>query len=187
LNFTETPLPGVILIEPQLFSDDRGFFMETFHAEAFADAGLPTSFMQDNHSRSRRGVLRGLHYQEPKPQGKLVRCTRGALFDVAVDVRRSSPTFAKWYGVELSESNRLMLWVPPGFAHGFCALTDEADLVYKCTSLYRSEYDRVIIWNDPAIGIEWPLRDPILSPKDAAAPRLAEAVLPSYDAPPAGE
>jgi dTDP-4-dehydrorhamnose 3,5-epimerase len=179
LNFTETPLPGVILIEPKLLSDDRGFFMETFHAETFARAGLPASFVQDNHSRSRRGVLRGLHYQEPHAQGKLVRCTRGTLFDVAVDVRRSSPTFAKWYGVELSESNRLMLWIPPGFAHGFCALTDDADLVYKCTSLYRSEYDHVIIWNDPDIGIEWPLGDPILSPKDAAAPRLRDAVTPA--------
>jgi dTDP-4-dehydrorhamnose 3,5-epimerase len=179
LNFTETLLPGVILIEPKLLSDDRGFFMETFHAETFARAGLPASFVQDNHSRSRRGVLRGLHYQEPHAQGKLVRCTRGTLFDVAVDVRRSSPTFAKWYGVELSESNRLMLWIPPGFAHGFCALTDDADLVYKCTSLYRSEYDHVIIWNDPDIGIEWPFGDPILSPKDAAAPRLRDAVTPA--------
>jgi dTDP-4-dehydrorhamnose 3,5-epimerase len=179
LNFTETPLPGVILIEPKLISDDRGFFMETFHAEAFARAGLPASFVQDNHSHSRRGVLRGLHYQEPHPQGKLVRCTRGALFDVAVDVRRASPHFGKWFGVEISEENRKMLWIPPGFAHGFCALTDDADLVYKCTSLYRREYDRVIAWNDPDIGIEWPLRDPILSPKDAAAPPLRDAVTPA--------
>jgi dTDP-4-dehydrorhamnose 3,5-epimerase len=187
LNFIETPLPGVILIEPKLFSDDRGFFMETFHSERFAAAGVPTSFVQDNHSRSRRGVLRGLHYQEPNAQGKLVRCTRGTLFDVAVDIRRGSPQFGKWYGIEISEENRRMLWIPPGFAHGFCAMTDDADLVYKCTSLFDANADRCIVWNDPEIGIEWPLRDPILSEKDAAAPRLAEAVLPSYDAPPARE
>ena len=179
LNFIETPLPGVILIEPKLFADDRGFFMETFHAERFADAGIPDHFVQDNHSRSRRGVLRGLHYQEPQPQGKLVRCTRGVLFDVAVDIRRESPHFAKWYGVELSEENRLSLWIPPGFAHGFCAMTDDADLVYKCTETYRGESDRAIVWNDPEIGIVWPLRDPILSTKDAAAPRLRDALLPA--------
>jgi dTDP-4-dehydrorhamnose 3,5-epimerase len=180
LRFIETSLPGVVLIEPKLFSDDRGFFMETYHAGAFAAAGLPTAFAQDNQSRSKRGVLRGLHYQEPNPQGKLVRCTRGTLFDVAVDIRRSSPAFGKWYGVELSEANRLMLWIPPGFAHGFCALTDEADLVYKCTSVYDAASDRSLAWNDPAIGISWPLADPILSSKDAAAPSLREAVLPSY-------
>jgi len=170
----------VILIEPKLFADDRGFFMETYHAERFAQHGIPQTFVQDNHSRSRRGVLRGLHYQDPLPQGKLVRCTRGALFDVAVDVRRGSPAFGKWFGAELSDENRKQLWIPPGFAHGFCALTDDADLVYKCTSLYRGEYDRVIIWNDPDIGIAWPVSSPLLSPKDAAAPRLRDAQLPTY-------
>ena len=177
----------MILIEPKLFSDDRGFFMETFHAEAFAAAGLPAVFPQDNQSRSRRGVLRGLHYQEPKPQGKLVRCTRGTLWDVAVDIRHGSPHFGKWAGFTLSEENRLMLWIPPGFAHGFCALSDDADLAYKCTAVYEPSFDRVVLWNDPEIGIEWPIAEPLLSPKDAAAPRLAEAVLPSYDAPPARE
>lgn len=179
MNFIETPLPGVILIEPKLHSDDRGSFMETYHAERFAAAGIADRFVQDNHSHSRRGVLRGLHYQEPQPQGKLVRCTRGALFDVAVDIRRGSPQFAKWYGVELSEENRLMLWVPPGFAHGFCATTDEADLMYKVTSFYDGSADRSIRWDDPEIAIKWPVKDPILSTKDAAAPRLRDALLPA--------
>lgn len=180
MRFTETALPGVILIEPKVFGDDRGFFMETYHFEKFRDNGIPDVFLQDNHSRSARGVLRGLHYQEPNAQGKLVRCTRGALFDVAVDIRRGSPSFGRWYGVELSEENRLMLWIPPGFAHGFCALSDGADLVYKCTTLYDAASDRGIVWNDPEIGIEWPITSPLLSPKDAAAPHLRDAVLPSY-------
>jgi len=169
----------VILIEPKVFSDERGFFMETYHAERFAEHGIASQFVQDNHSHSKRGVLRGLHYQEPDAQGKLVRCTRGALFDVAVDIRRNSPFFGKWYGVELSESNRLMLWIPPGFAHGFCPTSEEADLVYKCTSLYRADADRSIAWNDPDIGITWPCSDPTLSQKDAAAPRLRDAMLPA--------
>jgi len=179
VNFTKTPLPGVILIEPKVFGDDRGFFMETYHAERFAENGITLPFVQDNHSRSRRGVLRGLHYQEPNPQGKLVRCTRGALFDVAVDIRRSSEHFGKWFGVELSEHNRKMLWVPPGFAHGFCPLTDEADLVYKCTAFYSPTSDRSILWNDPSIGISWPIDSPILSAKDASAPLLRDAALPA--------
>ena len=177
MKFTETPLPGVLLIEPAVFADDRGFFMETYHLDRFREHGIAAPFVQDNHSRSARGVLRGLHYQEPQAQGKLVRCTRGALFDVAVDIRVGSPTFAKWYGVELSESNRRMLWVPEGFAHGFCALADESDLVYKCTSLYARENDRAILWNDPDIGIDWPIAAPLLSAKDAAAPRLRDAVV----------
>ena len=175
MKFIETALPGVVLIEPAVFADDRGFFMETYHAGRFAEAGIDAAFVQDNHSRSARGVLRGLHYQEPNPQGKLVRCTRGSLFDVAVDIRTGSPTFAKWYGTELSESNRRMLWVPPGFAHGFCALSDEADLVYKCTALYDGKADRSILWNDPDIAIAWPISSPLLSPKDAAAPPLRAA------------
>ncbi|MEA2162227.1 MAG: dTDP-4-dehydrorhamnose 3,5-epimerase [Thermoanaerobaculia bacterium] len=153
--------------------------METYRADAFRAAGIDAVFVQDNHSRSARGVLRGLHYQEPNPQGKLVRCTRGALFDVAVDIRHGSPSFGKWFGVELSEANRLMLWIPPGFAHGFCALEDGTDLVYKCTAVYEPASDRAILWNDPDIGIEWPIASPLLSAKDAVAPRLsAMATLP---------
>ncbi len=177
----ETSLPGVLLIEPKVFGDDRGFFMETYRIDLFREAGITGAFVQDNHSRSARGVLRGLHYQEPNPQGKLVRCPRGALFDVAVDIRVGSPAFGRWFGVELSEANKMMLWVPPGFAHGFCALEEGTDLVYKCTALYDPKNDRSILWNDPALGIEWPVRSPVLSAKDATAPTLAEAtVLPSY-------
>lgn len=179
MKFTETSLPGVILIEPRVFGDTRGFFMETYRADAFKANGIDETFVQDNHSRSARGVLRGLHYQEPHPQGKLVRCTRGALFDVAVDIRRGSPSFGKWYGVTLSDENKAMLWIPPGFAHGFCTLADETDLVYKTTEIYRPEYDRAILWNDPEIAIEWPVADPILSAKDTAAPPLRGAVLPA--------
>lgn len=180
VKFTETSLPGVILIEPRVFGDERGFFMETYRADVFKAHGIDGAFVQDNHSRSARGVLRGLHYQEPYPQGKLVRCTRGALFDVAVDIRRGSPAFGKWYGVTLSEENKSMLWIPPGFAHGFCAVTDDAELVYKTTEIYRPEHDRAILWNDPEIGIEWPIADPTLSTKDAAASRLRDAVLPAF-------
>jgi dTDP-4-dehydrorhamnose 3,5-epimerase len=181
LNVRETGLPGVLLIEPKVFGDDRGFFMETYRADAFREAGIGDAFVQDNHSRSARGVLRGLHYQEPNGQGKLVRCTRGAIFDVAVDIRRGSPTFARWFGIELSDANKRMLWIPPGFAHGFCAMEDDSDLVYKCTKLYDAASDRSILWNDPAIGIEWPIAEPVLSAKDAAAPRLGEAtMLPAY-------
>ncbi len=181
MNFLPTSLPGVLLIEPEVFGDDRGFFMETYRMDAFRAAGISAPFVQDNHSRSARGVLRGLHYQEPNTQGKLVRCTRGAIFDVAVDIRRGSPTFSKWFGIELSDANKLMLWVPPGFAHGFCAMEEGSDLVYKCTTLYDPPSDRAILWNDPEIGIEWPIEVPVLSGKDTKAPRLAEAtVLPIY-------
>jgi len=182
MNFIQTSLPGVLLIEPTVFADDRGFFMETYHLERFRENGIDAAFVQDNHSRSARGVLRGLHYQEPNPQGKLVRCTRGSLFDVAVDIRVGSPTFGKWYGTELSESNRRMLWIPEGFAHGFCALEDESDLVYKCTALHAREADRAILWNDPDIAIEWPIASPRLSAKDEGAPRLKDAVLPRFSA-----
>ena len=180
MKFSETPLPGVILIEPRVLGDARGFFMETYRADLFKAHGIDETFVQDNHSRSARGVLRGLHYQEPYPQGKLVRCTRGELFDVAVDIRRGSPAFGKWYGTTLSEENKAMLWIPAGFAHGFCALTDDAELVYKTTEIYRPEFDRAILWNDPEIGIEWPITEPSLSAKDAAAPLLRDAVLPSF-------
>lgn len=162
-----------------MFSDDRGFFLETYNSARFKDAGLPEHFVQDNHSRSKKGVLRGLHYQEPNPQGKLVRCTRGAIFDVAVDIRVGSPTFAKWFGVELTGENQRMLWVPAGYAHGFCALLDGTDVLYKCTSLYHPPSEHSIIWNDPQIGIEWPVSSPIVSAKDGEAPTLATArVLP---------
>lgn len=158
--------------------------METWNAARFREAGLDVEFVQDNQSRSKRGVLRGLHYQEPNPQGKLVRCSRGALFDVAVDVRVGSPHFGRWFGAELSDDNHLMLWVPPGFAHGFCALSDVADLTYKCTAFYDAAADRAIAWNDPEVGIGWPIATPTLSDKDAAAPRLRDAIssgmLPTY-------
>jgi dTDP-4-dehydrorhamnose 3,5-epimerase len=181
LNISETSLPGVLLIEPKVFGDDRGFFMETYRADILREAGITDTFVQDNHSRSARGVLRGLHYQEPNAQGKLVRCTRGAIFDVAVDIRSGSPSFGRWFGLELNDANKLMLWIPPGFAHGFCALEDDTDLVYKCTSLYDPALDRSVLWNDPSIGIEWPIAEPVLSAKDANAPRLNDAVtLPAY-------
>jgi dTDP-4-dehydrorhamnose 3,5-epimerase len=182
LNVIETPLPGVLLLEPRVFGDARGFFMETYNAGRFRELGIDATFVQDNHSRSAKGVVRGLHYQEPQPQGKLVRCPRGAIFDVAVDIRQGSPTFRQWYGHELSDANKLMLWIPPGFAHGFCALTDEADLVYKCTELFNAEGDRSLLWNDPDLGIAWPeIGSPSLSAKDANAPRLRDADrLPSY-------
>lgn len=169
-----TPLPGVSVIEPQVHRDARGFFLEVFHAAKFADIGLDVVFVQDNHSLSHEGTLRGLHLQTPGEQGKLVRCTEGRVFDVAVDVRRGSPTFAKWFGVELSSENFLELWIPPGFAHGFCVLSARAQIEYKCTALYDPSADFAIAWNDPEIGVEWPLASPRLSPKDAAAPRLRE-------------
>ncbi len=173
-------LPGVVKLTPRVFGDARGFFLESFNREVFAAAGLPTDWVQDNHSRSVRGVLRGLHYQLEQPQGKLVRVARGAVFDVAVDVRRSSPTFGQWAGTELSDANHAMLYVPPGFAHGFLVLSETADFCYKCTTLWHQPSDRALRWDDPAIGIAWPLdrlegRPPTLAPRDAAAPLLAEA------------
>ncbi|GGE03486.1 dTDP-4-dehydrorhamnose 3,5-epimerase [Polymorphobacter glacialis] len=174
---TETTLPGVMLIEPRVFGDDRGFFLESWNARSFADAGLDLTFVQDNHSRSAQGVLRGLHYQLANPQGKLVRVTSGAVFDVAVDVRRSSPNFGQWVGYELSDTNKRMLWVPPGFAHGFVVISKTADFLYKCTQLYDPSDDRGVRWDDPAIGIDWPAGGlpPTLSAKDATAPLLADA------------
>ncbi len=174
---TQTALPGVALIEPRVFGDDRGFFLESWNARTFAEHGLDLNFVQDNHSRSAKGVLRGLHFQLQQPQGKLVRVTAGAVFDVAVDVRRSSEHFGHWVGYELSAANKRMLWVPPGFAHGFLTLSDSADFLYKCTEFYDSADESSIRWDDPAIGIEWPLAGltPQLSTKDAAAPTLADA------------
>lgn len=171
-------IPEVKLLTPRAFGDERGFFLESFNARVFADAGLPTEWTQDNHSRSVRGVLRGLHYQLVEPQGKLVRVTRGAVFDVAVDIRRASPTFGQWVGAELSDRNFAMLYVPPGFAHGFVVLSEVADFCYKCTTMWNQPSDRSLRWNDPQIGIEWPLDaigEPQLAAKDAAAPFLAEA------------
>ena len=174
----DTLLPGVKLIEPRVFGDDRGFFLESWNVRVFAEAGLDLAFVQDNHSRSTKGVLRGLHYQLGTPQGKLVRVTAGAVFDVAVDIRRSSPHFGQWVGYELSDANRHMLYVPPGFAHGFVTLSASADFLYKCTTLYDGPNDRSLRWDDPAIGIAWPLdAPPLLSTKDAAAPLLADAEL----------
>jgi dTDP-4-dehydrorhamnose 3,5-epimerase len=177
MNVIETALPGVKLIEPKVFGDDRGFFLESWNAATFAAAGLDLAFVQDNHSRSARGVLRGLHYQLANPQGKLVRVTQGAVFDVAVDIRRSSPHFGQWIGYELSDANKRMLYVPPGFAHGFVVLSDSADFLYKCTALYDPVSDRGIRFDDPAIGIAWPDTGvtPQLSGKDAVAPLLADA------------
>lgn len=173
-------IPDVKLLKPRVFGDDRGFFLESFNSRTFADAGLPVDWQQDNHSRSARGVLRGLHYQLEQPQGKLVRVTRGAVFDVAVDVRRSSRSFGKWVAAELSDTNQHMLFIPPGFAHGFLVLSDIADFCYKCTTLWHQQSDRSLAWNDPAIGIDWPLDGigaPQLAAKDAAAPPLAQAEL----------
>jgi dTDP-4-dehydrorhamnose 3,5-epimerase len=167
--FKPTRLPEVVLIEPKVFGDSRGFFMETWEARKFADGGIQASFVQDNHSRSSRGVLRGLHYQLRHTQGKLVRVAEGEVFDVAVDVRKSSPTFGQWVGEYLSADNRRMLWIPPGFAHGFVVLSERVDFLYKCTDYYDPSSERTLLWNDPEIGIEWPLPqgvDLIISEKD---------------------
>jgi dTDP-4-dehydrorhamnose 3,5-epimerase len=162
-----TELPGMLLLEPQVFGDARGFFMETWQAARYREAGMPERFVQDNHSRSRRGVLRGLHYQLTQPQGKLVWVTRGAVFDVGVDIRRGSPSFGRWYGCVLDDLNHRQLYIPPGFAHGFCVLSEEADFFYKCTDYYHPSSERGIAWDDSEIGIAWPIRDGIvLSAKD---------------------
>lgn len=172
----ETQLPGVLVIEPRVFEDARGWFMETYHGPRLAEAGIDLPFVQDNHSFSREGVLRGLHYQIKCPQGKLVRVVRGAIFDVAVDLRRNSATFRKWFGTTLSAEDRQQVYIPPGFAHGFLALSD-AEVTYKCTDIYRPECERTLVWNDPDVGIAWPLdQAPLLSEKDERGARLFEAV-----------
>lgn len=178
MNIIETAIEGVLIIEPKVFGDDRGFFMESWNERSFAEKGLNFTFVQDNHSRSSRGVLRGLHYQQPDPQGKLVRVTAGAVFDVAVDMRKSSPTFGKWVGVELSAANKRMFFIPEGMAHGFLCLEDGTDFLYKCTSYYQPATEHSLLWNDPEVGIEWPLEGitPQLSAKDMAGKPLAEAV-----------
>lgn len=178
MNVTPTDLPEVLLIEPKVFGDARGFFFESFNQKAFDEAlGRHVDFVQDNHSRSAKGVLRGLHYQIEQAQGKLVRCVRGEVFDVAVDIRRSSPNFGKWVGLVLSEENQRMLWVPPGFAHGFVVISESADFLYKTTDYYAPQFERAIRWDDEVIGVEWPDFGgaPSLSAKDAAAVSLAEA------------
>lgn len=176
MNIIETRLPGVLVIEPKVFGDPRGFFLESWNRQTFADHGLDMEFVQDNHSRSSKGVLRGLHYQLNAPQGKLVRVVSGAVFDVAVDIRRSSPHFGQWVGHELTAENQRMMWVPPGFAHGFLVLSDTADFLYKTTAYYAPQWDRGIRWDDPDVGIAWPLETaPSLSGKDREQPRLADA------------
>lgn len=174
-SFKALEIPDVILIEPKVFHDERGFFMEVYKATEFEINGIRYSFVQDNHSYSKKGVLRGLHYQlNPKAQGKIIRCIRGKILDVAVDIRKGSPWYGKWVAVELSEANKLMLWIPPGFAHGFVALED-SEIIYKCTEQYDPALDRGIIWNDPAVSINWTVTDPILSAKDASLPLLKDA------------
>lgn len=182
MNVRSTSLPGVLLLEPRVFRDDRGFFLETFSAPKLESTGIPSEFVQDNHSRSTRGVLRGLHYQLKLPQGKLVHVTRGRIFDVAVDIRRGSPTFGKWFGTELDDENLLSMWIPGGFAHGFCTLSDVADVTYKCTAPYDAADDRGIAWNDSTIGIDWPIDTPLTSPKDSSYLPLSSdrPDLPSY-------
>ena len=178
MKVIDTNIPDVKIIEPQVFGDHRGFFLETWNEAAFAKAGLPLRFVQDNHSRSAKGILRGLHYQLVNPQGKLVRCLQGSVFDVAVDMRRSSSTFGVSVGVELSAENHRMLWVPPGFAHGFLVLSEFADFVYKCTDLYNPEHERSLLWSDPVLGINWPLeqgQQPVLAAKDAAGKRFVDS------------
>ncbi|WJW76723.1 dTDP-4-dehydrorhamnose 3,5-epimerase [Thiohalobacter sp. IOR34] len=184
MKITPTAIPEVLVIEPDVHGDARGFFLETWHARKYAAQGLDAAFVQDNHSRSRRGVLRGLHYQLNQPQGKLVRVVSGSVFDVAVDIRKGSPTFGQWVGIELSGDNHRQFYVPPGFAHGFCVLSESADFLYKCTDYYAPEDEHGILWNDPAIGIDWPARDFLISEKDAKNGLLGEMddVLPVYEA-----
>lgn len=174
MKFIETPIQGLWIIEPRIFKDERGFFMETYHQEMFREHGITETFVQQNHSRSKRGVLRGLHYQTaPFEQGKLVSVVHGEVFDVAVDLRPGSKTFGNWFGLNLSSENHKFMYIPPGFAHGFCALTDEVDFLYSCTSVYSLENESGVVWNDPNIGIAWPIRDPIVSLKDQQLPPLA--------------
>ena len=183
LTVIETELPDVLILEPDVFGDERGFFMESFNAREFRRAtGLSPEFVQDNHSRSARSILRGLHYQIGRPQGKLVRVTAGEVFDVAVDIRRSSPDFGKWVGVTLSAENKRQLWVPEGFAHGFLVLSEMADFLYKVTDYYAPDLERCITWNDPGIGIEWPISgEPVLSEKDRSGALLQDSIESVFD------
>ena len=185
MNIEQTRLPGVVVLSPRVFRDPRGFFMETWNKERYAEAGLPAGFVQDNLSESRRGVLRGLHYQHPAAQGKLLQVLHGEIYDVAVDIRRGSPTFGQWVGVVLSSDNQRQIYVPEGFAHGFVVTSDTALFSYKCTNLYRPQNEGTVLWNDPDLGIDWPIAEPILSAKDEAGLRLKEIPadrLPAFDA-----
>ena len=184
MRLLPTGLPGVVIIEPAVHRDGRGFFLETYHQRKFAMHGIPGPFVQDNHSHSVRGTLRGLHAQQQRPQGKLVRAVDGEMFDVAVDIRRGSPTFRRWVAVVLSGENFRQLYIPPGFAHGFCVLSEWVDVEYKCTDFYEPGDELTVAWNDPAIGVSWPFAEPILSAKDAAAPPLSAVLdrLPVYEA-----
>ena len=177
MEFVRLEIPDLVLVKPKVFGDARGFFFESWEARKFAAGGIDARFVQDNYSRSVQGTLRGLHYQLPQPQGKLVRVTQGEVFDVAVDIRRNSPTFGKWVGTMLSGENKHQLWIPVGFAHGFYVLSESAEFFYKCTDFYAPEHERTLRWDDPAIGIAWPLRgsEPLLSPKDRLGKPLAEA------------
>lgn len=174
MKFTRAEIPDVIVVEPDVFRDARGFFLETYHAGKYREGGIPGTFVQDNHSRSSKGTLRGLHAQKTRPQGKLVRAVEGEIFDVAADIRRGSPTFGKWVGVRLSAENFKQIYVPPDFAHGFCVLSETAQVEYKCTELYHPADEYGLIWNDPDLAIEWPTAEPLLSKKDSAYPALAE-------------
>lgn len=176
MNIIECSIPGPLIIEPKVFGDERGFFMESWNAASFAEAGLELTFVQDNHSRSRKGVLRGLHFQNPAPQGKLVRVVNGAVYDVAVDLRRSSPNFGKWVGVELSAANKRLFWVPEGFAHGFLTLEDDTDFLYKCTTPYAPANEHSLAWDDPTVGIDWPVgcMELQISSKDQVGKALAD-------------
>jgi len=174
MHIEHTPLAGVKLLIPRVFGDDRGFFMETFNRRTAMQLGIPTEFVQDNHSYSQQGVLRGLHYQHPTWQGKLVRVVAGEVYDVAVDIRPGSPGYGQWYGAWLSGANKRQMYVPEGFAHGFCVTSADAHVLYKCTSLYAPDEDAGVLWNDPDIGIDWPVAEPVLSEKDSAAPRLKD-------------
>lgn len=180
MKIVQTPLADLLVMEPRVFGDERGFFIETWQRERYREAGIDGEFVQDNHSRSRRGILRGLHYQIQQPQGKLVRVTVGEVFDVAVDLRTASPTFGQWYGAVLSESNHRQMWVPPGFAHGFYVMSDTADFQYKCTDYYAPEFECTLRWDDPVIGIDWPLvngEKPLLSDKDRRGVGLDQAAV----------
>ncbi len=183
MKIIQTKLPGVIVFEPKCFGDSRGFFLETSRDDVLKEAGIKEQFVQDNHSRSKKGVLRGLHYQLVQPHGKLVRVASGAVYDVAVDVRVDSPTFGQWYGTTLDEETMRMMYVPPGFAHGFVVLSDIADFIYKCTNYYHPQSEQGIAWNDPELNIQWPLSDVSLSDKDLANPNLSQQLkenLPHY-------
>jgi len=174
VNVVETALPGVLIIEPKAFGDHRGFFLETFQVERYREAGITLPFVQDNHSRSQRGVLRGLHFQKTRPQGKLVSVSRGAVYDVAVDIDPASATYGQFVGVELNDDNHRQMWIPPGYAHGFCVLSEVADFQYKCTDFYFPADEGGLLWNDPDVGIPWPITEPQLSAKDANNPRLRD-------------